>query len=356
MYKFIFKHFRSGTGKTHLAKIFVDDLVSSRFNSEVAIVNAPISDYLTPRDQHRVVLNVPLDSLESLASLNRDTTIILEDLISLTAKQARFLRTCLNFYSHHKKQKYFCVAHSIFKTSLYSMLPFFHFIIFPSHLANIVTIRNVLQYFKFSPAIVHSILAESKRLIQEESGSDSGSRNSRRRFHKSFLFLNCKKLIFYFCFDVDRMKSSMIKLGSITGMPNEQGDDETDTSTSSSTDSDSDIGGGGNESKHTLTTRFTQLLSNFEQKEIATNIFSIIVHVIPLKFVRKNDLTFSFSSKRGLVRVSLVDYVTALLERDRKKYDSSNYEQLTALHNFVNEKATIPRALIKNEFFCEQND
>ena len=78
----------------------------------------------------------------------KKSCVIVEDIIHISIKDEEKLRYAINYQAHHKTQKIICASHAIFKTKIFSLLGYFNFIIFTSAIANIPTLRNILNYFK----------------------------------------------------------------------------------------------------------------------------------------------------------------------------------------------------------------
>ena len=85
---------------------------------------------------------------EQINRIKDKSVVIVEDIITLNAKEESQLRLLLNWYAHHKRLKFFCVSHNIFKTKLFNTIGYFHFVVFTSSLSNLRIIKNCLNYFQ----------------------------------------------------------------------------------------------------------------------------------------------------------------------------------------------------------------
>jgi hypothetical protein len=263
------------------------------------------------------VASLYFDDLKTAA---KKSCIIVEDIIHISKRDEEKLRFAINYQTHHKTQKIICASHSIFKTKIYSLLGFFNFIIFTSAIANIPTLRNILNYFKIEKA-------EIERWLQFYSDYGEGKKGTYFYFDCEKLTFNIsKKMLFKFCKSIN-------------------GDSENNNSSNNnrallSTDR-----------SNFLQNTFLKFVENFSEKNEAVAIFSVISNCVPHSLIKEHDLTVAFKTtagkeKRNLKRISIVDYVISLLSPKIIVSPS-----LIAMHRFILQFCKIPRVFIRNKAF-----
>lgn len=309
-------HCRSGTGKSTLLKHLVKSLSVSSSVKKLHLLNvggAEKSVYAKYFGSSRVK---SLETFENLSQTSRKALILVEDIISISKSDEQLLRQSLNYEAHHKQQKIFCVSHSIYKTSIWSLLSFFHFIIFTSSPSNVPVLRFTLNYFKVDKNQLGSWIKKFTEL------GNNGQ-------HGIYFYFDCLQMTFNVS---ENTAFTKLKLMGTLGTADTVGNLETSAA-------------------ETLQLKFNQLVSGFELATQAASVFNIIVNCIDRSLIRERDLTFAFKSvKPGLkeIRVSLVDYVTALLTTELHVS-----EPLKVFHTYAKSLCSVPQIFCKNKFISK---
>ncbi len=259
-----------------------------------------------------------LDSFEKLKSTEKNALVIVEDIINMSKNDEKLLRTALNYDAHHKKQKIFCVSHSIYKNSIWSLLSFFHYIIFTSAPSNVPVIRFTLNYFKIEKPQFDSWL---KAYLKVGQGGKKGI----------YFYFDCVKMTF----NVSNNTNFTVRklLGTV-------GEKEQNVQLNLV---------GSEEHRKNLQLKFDTLIDSFQWQAQATAIFSILVNCLNSSLIREHDLSFAFRSNRlknASIRFSLVDYITSLLTPD-----AGVTKPLLAFHKYVKTYCHIPVIFCRNQLY-----
>lgn len=322
--------FSSGTGKSTLLKQIVQENCASEqdkdsrikgFNikkkSHLYLINVDSKDFKMYKKNFPHAEKIEFDKLENT---KRKSCIVVEDIIHMTKKDETTLRQAINFQTHHKSQKIICATHSIFKTNLFSILMFFHYIIVTSAAANVPSLRNLFKYFKVDVNQENEWIEKFKKLGNGQ--------------HGVYFYFHCSEMTFNVS---SKMLFKKIKcLGTL-------GDENSVTSSSSSSPSvvASDL------RLQTLEKRFSQLTQNNPQKNEANSIFSILICCLDRSIVRDKDLTVIFLDKKtGRKKlISIVDYIFTLLSEK-----SIVPLPVSTLHKFIKTICHIPQTFIRNKY------
>ncbi len=259
------------------------------------------------------VESIEFDSLENT---KRKSFIVVEDIIHMTKKNESILRHAINFQMHHKLQKIVCVTHSIYKTNLFSILMFFHYIIITSAAANVPALRNLFKYFKVELNQENEWIEQFKKIGNGQEGI--------------YFYFHCSEMTFNVSY---KMLFKKIKCIGVLGEIVSSSDSTTTTTTN-----DSRIV---NLQKH-----FGQIVSNNPLKNEATSLFSIIINCLDKNVVRDQDLTVIFVDKKSgnKILISIVDYIFSLLSAKSVKS-----VPILTLHKFIKKHCHIPVTLIRNK-------
>ena len=271
-----------------------------------------------------------MDLFNQLSLVKSRSIILVEDIINMSKNDEKLLRTSLNYDSHHKKQKIFCVSHSIHKNSMWSLLPFFHFIIFTSSPSNVPVIRFTFNYFKIDKHQLDSWLTEYLRLGQ----------NGRKGI---YFYFDCIKMTFNVSENTQFTKRFVVGQEATFG-PNSR----------SAVVDRIDRGGADDlRQKQIIMAKFESLIESLDCKGQAISIFSILVNCLNYKMIREHDLSFAFYSKtlKSEIRFSLVDYVTTLLDES-----APVSAPLQAFHAYAKTFCHIPTVFCRNKCFSSQSD
>ena len=213
------------------------------------------------------------------------------------------------------------MSHSIYKTSIWSLLSFFHFIIFTSAISNTPVLRCTLNYFKIDKGQLDEWLGKFRELGK---GGQKGV----------YFYFDCVKMTFNRSENTNFSKLSVI---GIAGLLGESGP--------AAAQVDSDPEG----RRQRLQKKFETFVEGFADKSSASSVFSIIVQCVDARLFRELDLSFTFKSqKRGgrLIRFSVVDYITALLT-----LEAPVTKPLKAFHLYLKQFCHIPRLFAVNKNF-----
>ena len=245
-----------------------------------------------------------------LESVAKKSCIIVEDIIHISKKDEQKLRIAINYQAHHKTQKIICASHSIYKTQIFSLLGYFNFIIFTSAIANIPTLRNILNYFKVEKSEFdnwvnfYTIFGEGKKGV--------------------YFFFDCEKMTF--SVSKKMLFRECKSLGEIEG----------NNTVNSPTHGKAKL----------LQNIFQKFVENFPEKNEAIAIFSVISNCVPNNLIREQDLTVPFKDKKKKKLISIVDYVISLLMPN-----IIVSPPLIAMHRFIHKFCKIPQVFIRNKAF-----
>ena len=253
-----------------------------------------------------------------MESAKANSIVVAEDIISMKESEQINLRKGLNYNAHHKNQKIICVSHMIHKTSMYSMLSFFHYILFSSSKANLPLIRFTFNYFKLD-----KIDEWLQKFLEHGKNGKIGI----------YFFFDCHKMTFNVLTDIGKSEFTVLGGGET---------DYDEKPQQQQTPKFNRI-----ETIAKLQIKFDKFLSHHPLSNQASSIFSIIINGIDLKNIRENDLTISFkdrfnSSKKILI--SLVDYITILLD-ENVQVSSSQF----VLHKYLQKYCYIPQIFSANK-------
>lgn len=312
---------RSGTGKSSLLKHLVESIHSGRGRAKIKHLYLLNVKGAETKSYSKFFENVTvLDCFDKLKSTEKNALIIVEDIINMSKNDEKLLRTALNYDAHHKRQKIFCVSHSIYKNSMWSLLSFFHYIIFTSAPSNVPVIRFTLNYFKIEKPQFESWLRDYLSLGR---GGKQGI----------YFFFDCVKMSFNISTNT---QFTLRRLLGVVG-----GGEESSTATTSVV--------GSEEHRKKLQVKFDTLIDSFQWQAQAAAIFSILVNCLNSALIREHDLSFAFRSikqKHVSIRLSLVDYITSLLTSD-----APVTRPLLAFHNYAKTYCHIPVFFCRNHLY-----
>lgn len=241
-----------------------------------------------------------------------NSIIIIEDIIVINKKEENKLRLALNYSAHHKNQLIYCITHHVFKTSLYSMLPFFNFIVFTSSHSNLPLLKSILGYFRLEENDLKSAL----QLFLQSSTT-----------YYFFYYLDTHFLTFH-----QTSMASQYGINKQTSFKAEKKKGKNSSVTPAL--------------KNILMEKFESFFESHPLRIQALKIFALILPCLQLATIRESDLTMSFIKKGTIQRVSLVDYVLCLLTPD----ETVN-KDLKFLHLYIQKYCTIPKIFVKNKNF-----
>ncbi len=263
-----------------------------------------------------------LDNFDLLPQTKRNSVVLVEDIISISKSDEQSLRRVLNYDAHHKRQKIFCVSHSIYKTSLWSCLSFFHYVIFTSAPSNIPVLRFTLNYFKVEKSQLESWL--NKFIVRGENGRQG-----------LYFFFDCVKMTFNLSQDTAFTKLTCLGTAGLaeTASPNAEAGPKVDSAVA----------------KKKLQESFETMAESLgEKKASAKAIFLLILNSVSPHLIRARDLSFAFKSRRrgSEIRFSLLDYLACLVDPE-----ASISAPLKAFHRYVQSFCHIPKVFVANKAF-----
>jgi len=315
--RFLFSHFAysTGSGKSTLIRKIVRKHLKQFGTLKIYLVNVSQKDEEWYKGKTSKLKSITFSKLDHA---DNNSLIIVEDIISMNKKEEIHLRKALNYNAHHKQQKIICVSHMVWKTSMYSMLTYFHYIFFTSRLQNIQNVRITLNFFKIE-TILNCIANFVKFGEQGKLGL--------------FFFFNTAKMSFNFITDIEK---TIFK--DITYEIKETKNDETKAGEKNIEKS---------QKIQNLQIRFDKFVFGLDQSNAASSIFSIIANCVNINMIREHDLTIIFKTKTNkIVRISLVDYAITMLAPTA----NVNYK-LIVLHNYLAKFCYIPNIFLQNETF-----
>jgi len=92
---------------------------------------------------------------------------------------------------------------------------------------------------------------------------------------------------------------------------------------------------------------FNKFVENLPQKNEAISVFSIIANCVDSHYIRSQDLTITFMTKKGEKKpISLVDYVISILSPE-----IIVKPPMIAIHRFIEKFCKIPILFVRNPSF-----
>lgn len=312
-----------------MSKDFVTENLRNKRNLQLVLVNSDPADFKK--------IPSSTSSLDSLSKLAKHKVIVVEDIISVSRKEEQLLRLCLNKYAHHKLQKYFFVSHSIFKTSMFGMVPFFNYIIIIKSETNLKNFKDILKYFRTEEKEFNQLVSNFLKICKQFPDKDLNQ----------FFFYSTNLQKMFFC---QHWRTNPVKALNLDNLSPANHPTSADVSkrAKKNTERAREHQLTQHDQKHQqISERFEQLTSFYPKKDQAKIIFSFILPCLEEKLIRLSDLTFKFeSAKSKNIRISLLDYVTNLLEED-----SPIPIEHKVLHHYLKSKCVIPNIFVRNKHF-----
>ena len=332
---------RSGTGKSTLLKNLVSNLGPRRHLYLVNVRADEASTYenLHPGGKTRVsattLLNIPKSSPES--------TIFIEDIISMREKEQTQLREGINYTAHHRRCKIFCVTHTVYKTGVFSMMPLFHSIIFTSSPANAPVIRQALGLFGLEKEQVKRDTFALTRHTAEWKKIHSGDPR------QIYFFFDCTALRLGYSDDNLRPGTARYLGTDDSGSgANNDDDDDANDKTGDSVDAKATRHRSLASSGSHEPSLFDCFFAGAKRNAKARGLYRILTAEESVsRHLREKDLCFEFVTRRGgdeKTTVSLVDYIDLLLHGSREPS-----KEQRALHAFVRARCRLPESAIANK-------
>jgi len=322
---------------------------------QAALINVRPGEVLEYKKSHAKLKLLECSSLrEGLSFVDRDTYLIIEDIVTMTKKDEEALRTLINYRAHHDRIRVICVAHMLFRNYLLTLVPLFNYLIFTLSNSSRNLLKTAAVYgFHLEPAKTAKWLSLFSKFFSKH-GRDG-----------SYIFISCSSVELY--------SSQNEKPELLDG-----NDDDDDDYDDDDDDDDDDVankkkplrvskkrlgqGGGGSGGKKSggggsiakLEERFADCFIDQNTGALARAFFSIIAQVLVKQAgFRSQDLSLAFNQTRKpgrLRRVSVVDYVSSLL--DSRPLASPRLDHLV-LHRFLSEHCKIPKLFVRNSYFYD---
>jgi hypothetical protein len=300
-------------------------------SAPLVLLNVRADEASEYSENHKIVKR--LSGLEKLKDVEKKSLIFLEDIIHLTKKEEVMLRQSINYDAHHKAQKIFCIAHTVHKNSLWSLISLFNYLVFTSSPSNGPLLRVVLNYFKLDEQAVQAYV--------------DFFRTSRKTLNSPYP---------YFYFNTSTMtfgySTNFLLQGTLQKIVLPQDADS----------SESDVLHAKNIQNQLVDKSkllFRDLSSTHPHHTEACAIFAIVLPSLlsatsnekkTEQFLNSNDLTVNFKSQQGLIRISLVDYILDLVTPPATAAVNQKPSSfaLLAMHKYVLTRCSIPSHLIRN--------
>lgn len=290
--------------------------------------------------------------LSAIDSVKKKSIIIVEDIISVSRKEEQQLRLCLNKFAHHKLQKYFFISHSVFKTTMFGMLPFFNYIIIIKSETNLKILKDILNYFRIDKSEFECLINNFNKICRQFPTQSTSQ----------FFFFSTHLQKIFFCQNLDDSHgkahvllnqcttTTMARKLLSTASPTKQLTLKNRLNAKTSKNEKDGISSANNNQelhRQHLKDRFEHLTSFFEKKDQALILFDLILPCLNETTIRSSDLTVCFhTNNKTIKRISLLNYITSLLDKSKKVSID-----LKVLHHYLNSKCIIPLIFIENKNF-----
>ena len=116
----------------------------------IFLVNIRPDDAHVVKNVHENCTIAGYDVCEADKLITPRSDIFVEDVNHLNKKSEAMLRQWLNYHAHHDKLRVYMIGHSIYKTSVCTMLPLFNYIVFTATISNVPLMRQCAQYFRIN--------------------------------------------------------------------------------------------------------------------------------------------------------------------------------------------------------------
>lgn len=300
---------------------------SCKWASQIVLVNVKFDEAQFFEREHGTKRVTRYSSVGELREPPQNAVVVVEDIIHLTKDEEVKFRYYLNEHAHHRTLKIFCVGHTLFKTSLYGMLPLFNYILFTATPSNLPLLKQALTYFRLEKADIESYV---------EKFSDPAV----NKFGK-YYYLNCHEMKMK---QLDVSAVSQAAASRREARPRSRSQLEL-----------TDGGGGASRNERQLVERFGAFFEDHPEKVKARSLLGIFVKAVPEQCLRDLDLTVKFKRRgggRGAAKteehnVSLIDYINSLLDSSQGEPER---DQLV-LHAYLANKCTVPKYFVVNKRF-----
>jgi energy-coupling factor transporter ATP-binding protein EcfA2 len=200
-------------------------------------------------------------------------TIIFEDIISCKKNEFVIIQEVLNFKAHHNHcNLVICIAHSLHKTGMFGLLPYFNFVYIAAKPSSLKSFKALLREYDFPPETRPSHVDRLKSVREKY----------------SYLMLDVNESTF--------KVTSAREIGTKETLP----------------ESDLQRGKRGVDAPEASASKF---LGHLPKSQDKLRLFDIIYPSLPPRKFNSKDLTVTLRSKKwGETRISLIDYISLLTD------------------------------------------
>ena len=294
---------RSTTGKSYLCKYLVNAFAD------------PSRPVYTLNDRTSTCPYVKI-SVEQ-AKVISNCSVVAEDIISATRPLFEVLQLILNYKGHHDSiSPCILISHSIYKNSIYSLLPFMRKIYLSAVRSSLNSLKAILNFFDFD--------ATEKIQIKKA-------------------LLSCTQKFCFLSFDVDKREWSVVKAEKRKGIKVLQ-DNVAGEEKGSAPEA---------ELESRIRVNAAKYLNVLEKRDVANQIFNMIFACLPLEKVNPQDLSLKLTMKGRHVRISLVDYCAQLTNANEDEEMEIELERvLLKFHRYLKRRGIfLPNCYIFNTRF-----
>ena len=296
---------RSTTGKSYLCKYLVNAFAD------------PDRPVYTLNDRTATCRFIKI-TVEQ-AKVISNCCVVAEDIISATRPLFEVLQLILNYKGHHDSiSPCILISHSIYKNSIYSLLPFIRKIYLSAVRSSLNSLKAVLNFFDFEP---------SEKLQVKKA------------------LLSCSQKFCFLAFDVDKREWSLVRAEKKKGIKVIIANIGAGGETGASADSELEL---------RIRSNASQYLNVLARKEVANQIFNMIFPSLPLDKLNPQDLSVRLRLNGSDARVSLVDYCAQLTSNDADDADSDEESigLLLKFHRYLRRRGIfLPSCYIVNQRF-----
>lgn len=266
---------------------------------------------------------------ESLAQVEKNSYVIIEDIICVSSKEEQAIRLLLNYRAHHDNLRVICIGHMLYRTRLLTLVPLFNYLIF--------TLVNASRGLLKAAATLgfHLDKEESAQWIQDFTSRCAG----RIIDNGDYMFIDCSNVVLYHSSTTEQPKPNSSMPKRVLGGGSSCAEKSRSLTTSSY-------------SGTSIEQKFASCFTGHPSSTAAVAFFSVISQVLKrADSFRADDLSFAFDQARAPgrpKRISVVDYTCALL-CDRPTSPPS--VDFLVLHRYLCERAKIPALFIRNPYF-----
>ena len=297
---------RSTTGKSYLCKYLVNSFAD------------PDRPVYTLNDRTATCRYIKI-SVEQ-AKVISNCCVVAEDIISATRPLFEVLQLILNYKGHHDSiSPCILISHSIYKNSIYSLLPFIRKIYLSAVRSSLNSLKAILNFFDFEP---------SERLLVKKA------------------LISCAQKFCFLAFDVDKREWSLVRAEKGKGIK---------VLTANVAAAAEGAVAGENALELRIRNNASQFLNVLARKEVAHQIFNMIFPLLPIDKLNPQDLSLKLTLNGSEARVSLVDYCAQLTNINGADDADGGSEQLSLLlkfHRYLKRRGIfLPSCYILNPSF-----